>query len=198
MSATGTKKRIVLPPTPGSWDGKSTAAPIVWKEDGRYLMLYQGWSEGSGPRIFGLAESEDGMQWTKYETNPVMTPFGVWDQRGYECGSLLKIEGKYWLYYTGIGADGKARIGLATSEDLRSWSQYERNPIMDLGPPGSFDSRGVAFPSVLAGTRNYKMVYGGYAPDSMQLGLASSYNGTDWSKFPHDPVFRQRGFSTTM
>jgi predicted GH43/DUF377 family glycosyl hydrolase len=196
LSTMATKRiGIVLPPTPGSWDGKSTAAPIVWKEDGKYYMLYQGWSNGSGPRILGLAESEDGLNWVKYKNNPVMFPSaGAWDQGGFECGSLLKIDGRYWLYYTGIGADGKARIGLATSEDLKSWSQHECNPIMDLGQPGSFDSGGVAFPSVLKGKQGYKMVYGGYGIDSMQLGLASSSDGINWNRFPHNPVFRQRGW----
>jgi len=71
---------------------------------------------------------------------------------------LLKIDGRYWLCYTGIGADGKARIGLATSEDLSSWSKHEGNPIPDFGQSGSFDSEGVAFPSVLRGAHDFKMV----------------------------------------
>jgi len=184
-----------LPPTAGAWDGKSTAAPIIWKEDGRYHMLYQGWSDGSGPRILGLAYSEDGLHWAKYGRNPVMRPSaGTWDQGGFECGSLLKFDGGYWLYYTGIGADGKARIGLAMSEDLSSWSKCDGNPILDLGRAGGFDSGGVAFPSVLRGTHDFKMVYGGYGPSSMQLGMASSQDGLSWSRSPHNPVFRQRGW----
>jgi hypothetical protein len=186
---------IVLSPTPGEWDGKSTAAPIVWKEGGTYHMLYQGWSDGPGPRLLGLAESEDGVHWTKYGGNPVMKPTpGDWDGRGFECGSLLKVGERYWLYYTGIGGDGKARIGLAASGDLRNWSKHEGNPIMDLGPPGSFDSEGVAFTSVLQGTRDFRMVYGGYATDAMQLGLASSEDGLIWWRCPRNPVFRQRGW----
>jgi len=186
---------IVLSPTPGAWDGKSTAAPIVWKEEGKYLMLYQGWADGPGPRILGLAESGDGLHWTKYGRNPVMQPTsGTWDQGGFECGSLLKIDERYWLYYTGIGTDGKARIGLATSEDLRAWSKFEGNPIMDIGPLGSFESEGVAFPSVLKGTRSFKLVYGGYAPNAMQLGMATSDDGLSWSRCPRNPVFRQRGW----
>jgi predicted GH43/DUF377 family glycosyl hydrolase len=186
---------VVLSPTPGAWDSKSTAAPIVWKEEERHYMLYQGWSEGSGPRILGLAESEDGLHWTKHRKNPIMKPSkGTWDQNGFECGSLLKVDSEYWLFYTGFGADGKARIGLATSETLKSWIKYERNPILDIGTSDSFESNGVAFPAVVQGTNSYKMVYGAYAPNSMQLGLATSTDGKIWRKYPNNPVFRQRGW----
>jgi len=135
------------------------------------------------------------LHWTKYEKNPVMKPSkGTWDQSGFECGSLLKLDDEYWLFYTGFGADGKARIGLATSKNLKSWVKYEANPILDIGSPGSFECNGVAFPSVIQGTKEYKMIYGAYAPDSMQMGLATSTDGKVWHKYPHNPVFRQRGW----
>jgi predicted GH43/DUF377 family glycosyl hydrolase len=197
-SSTTTKAKrigVILPPTPGEWDGKSTAAPIVWKENGKYYMLYQGWKDGQGPRLLGLAESEDGLNWTKYGENPVMkTSKGGWDERGFECGSLLKLDDKYWLYYSGFGVDGKIRIGLAFSEDLKSWVKYEGNPILDVDPLSSWESHGVAFPSVVKGTKEYRMIYCGYGPNSMQLGFATSMDGKLWSKYSHNPVFRQRGW----
>lgn len=190
---------IVLPPSSGEWDGKSTAAPIVWKEGGKYYMLYQGWSEGSGPRLLGLGESEDGLHWDKYKGNPVMRPSkGTWDQNGFECGSLLKIADEYRLYYTGMGVDGKgvraARIGLATSSDLKAWKKHEGNPILDIGSPDSWEARGVAFPAVLQGTNDFRMIYGAYGPSTMQFGFASSTDGKTWSKYPFNPVLRQKGW----
>ncbi len=186
---------IVLPPTPGGWDGKSTAGPIVWKEEERYRMLYQGWQDGGGPRLLGLASSRDGLEWEKLDCNPVMTPTaGSWDQNGFECGSLLKLDGEYWLYYSGKGPDGRLRVGLAFSEDLVKWCKYEGNPILGIDPANPWESGGVAFPAVLKGKSAFRMIYGGYGPSSMQLGLASSENGTTWIREPCNPVFRQRGW----
>lgn len=191
----GKRIGIVLPPTRGAWDGKSTAAPIVWKENAQYHMLYQGWSSGGGPREFGLATSKDGTNWLKYDGNPVMKPSkGTWDEAGFECGSLLRHNDEYWLYYTGIGADGRTRVGLATSGDLKSWDKHDGNPILDIDTTHNWESQGVAFPAVVQGTDSYRMIYGGYGPDSMQLGLAHSADGIDWTKYTHNPVLRQRGW----
>ncbi len=186
---------VVLAPTRGAWDGKSTAAPIVWKDDAGYHMLYQGWSRGHGPRILGLAESRNGLDWAKYKGNPVMKQSeGSWDQGGFECGCLALVDSEYRLYYTGIGGDGKARIGLAVSTDLRTWEKHKENPILEIEPTNPWESRGAAFPAVVRGTDEHGMIYGGYGPESMQLGLATSEDGVHWTRHPHNPVFRQRGW----
>jgi len=87
-----------------------------------------------------------------------------------------------------LGVDGKARIGLATSENLETWIKYEGNPILDIGTSDSFESNGVAFPSVVQGTKSFKMVYGAYALNSTQFGLATSTDGKVWHKYTHGPV----------
>jgi hypothetical protein len=196
MTITNVKKiGVVLPPTPGAWDSYGTGIPLVWKEDGEYNMLYQGWSKPSGPRVIGLATSEDGIEWTQYKKNPVLTPTaGSWDQGGFEGGCILRMQGKYWLYYTGRGVDGKYRIGMATSEDLKNWTKYIENPIIDLDQAKAWESNGVAFPAVVRGCTGYKMVYGAYGNKMMQLGYAESNDGLTWKKYARNPVLKQRGW----
>jgi predicted GH43/DUF377 family glycosyl hydrolase len=195
---------VVLPPTRGSWDAFSTAAPVVWKEEGVYYMLYQGWKrpeEGNWRtepgRLIGLATSKDGLRWEKYDGNPVVVgDRGSWDETGFEVSYLVKVDGEYRLYYTGL-SDGIPRIGLAFSNDLRTWRKYEGNPILDIGPKGSFDENGVAFPSVLKCRDGWRMIYGGYGPlpeRTCQLGLAISNDGLRWEKYPHNPVHRTRSW----
>ena len=195
MNSTIERMGVVLPQTPGAWDSGSTAAPIVWKEEGRYFMLYQGWKEGTGPRIFGLATSDDGLKWEKHSKNPVMTPSpGQWDQGGFECGCVLKIDDYYRLYYSGHNGDGKLRIGMANSTNLIEWEKHDQNPIMDSDPQISWESKGVAFPAVVRDSRGYTMIYGAYGPNSMELGVATSSDGIAWNKHPHNPILPQRGW----
>lgn len=199
----GVLKRIgiVLPPTPGSWDAKSTAAPIVWREEDRYCMLYQGWESGGGwtrggaPRLIGLALSEDGVHWEKHPDNPVLTPTpGGFDHDGFECGCVVRIGDEYWLYYSGFDEEHRVRIGLARSHNLVDWEKYDGNPILDIGAPEAWDCHGVAFPSVMHLRTEWLMIYGGYGPRSMQLGTALSRDGRAWVKSEDNPVFRQRGW----
>lgn len=192
---------VVLQPTSGSWDARGTAAPIVWREDDHYFMLYQGWEEGSGwrgrgsPRKFGLAMSEDGINWEKHKDNPVLLPTeGSFDELGFEAGCLLKVGDEYWLYYSGFAADGKLRIGLAFSSDLISWRKFDSNPVVEVGPHEAWDSDGVAFPSVIKMRHEWLMIYGGYGPRSMQIGGAISGDGKSWAKFEDNPTFTQRGW----
>lgn len=203
MGATMMCERIgvVLQPTEGSWDANGTAAPIVWREDDGYFMLYQGWKRGSGwrgdgsPRMFGLATSEDGIHWEKHKDNPILVPTeGSFDELGFEAGCLLKVGNEYWLYYSGFAADGKLRIGLAFSNDLINWRKFDSNPIVDVGTHEAWDGDSVAFPSVIRMRHDWLMLYGGYGPRSMQIGGAVSGDGKNWAKFEDNPVFTQRGW----
>jgi predicted GH43/DUF377 family glycosyl hydrolase len=208
MASIVQKLGAVLPPTPGAWDAFSTAAPIVWKEQDQYYMLYQGWKkpeEGNWKtkpgRLLGLAMSEDGIHWEKYHGNPVMTGDpDSWDRTGFEAGCLLKIEDEYRLYYTGI-CSGVLRIGLSFSKDLKTWKKYDGNPVLDIGSPNKFDATGTAFPAVLKEKDGWKMIYGGYGPlrrgapigiGQCQLGLATSADGLTWTKYAYNPVYRAR------
>jgi len=190
---------VVLRPSDTGWDCHAVAAPIVWRDDAGYHMLYQGWREKAGPRLLGLAESQDGLRWQRAKNEPVMVPTpGSWDEAGFEAGCLLRESGRHHLYYSGCGADGKFRIGLAESEDLRSWRKRENSPILDVGPAGSWDDRGAAFPSVCKplfreGPGPWRMTYGGYGERSMQIGTAFSSDGLTWRKHPY-PTLPQRGW----
>jgi len=58
-------------PIPG-WDGRRVIDPVVIKEGGIYKMWYTGEGLDSKWRI-GYATSPDGINWTKYAWNPVLS-----------------------------------------------------------------------------------------------------------------------------
>lgn len=96
-----------------SWEGIDIANPSVLFENGTYHMWYHG--DGG----IGHATSPDGINWTKDPANPILVPTdGTFDSRRVFNPYVRNINGIYYMWYTGIGDDGKWQIGLATSEDI--------------------------------------------------------------------------------
>lgn len=88
------------------------------------------------------------------------------------------------------------RIGLATSKDGIHWSvANEGQPVLDLGPPGSADAKGLTHPYVLKVGDEFWMWYGaidgrlagnmGLSPGSVRVErmcLATSSDGVHWER----------------
>jgi len=99
------------------------------------------------------------------------------------------------MWYTGVGADWTAAIGLATSTDGLRWSKDPRNPVLGPGPPGSWEDYWVAVPSVCGYRAGQWMVYAGVSAadladgrlDSPALGLAWSLDGVGWIRTAFNP-----------
>ncbi len=172
----------------------SVAAQTVLRVGGVYRMWFTaGWWSG-GPsghwsQIY-YAESPDATAWTvKGVSLPIGTP-GAWD------GSLVHTpvvsqdpSGLYRMYY--YGSDGTTlRIGLATSTDGIAFTRSPPNPVLEIGPPGSWDDRYVWCPTVLSGSP-WRMWYSGSNATATRVGLATSPDGVNWTKSSSNPDFAE-------
>lgn len=107
---------------------------VVWIEGSTWYMLYRyGYS---GVTKINLATSSDGLAWTPNAGNPVFFDAAAtttWlSAGGHEPYGLIKIDGTYYLYYSGWATSNR-REGVATSTDLINWTPYARNPILSGG-----------------------------------------------------------------
>ena len=115
-----TENNPVLYPTE-PWEGNSVLEPTVIYEDGIYKM----WYCGGSPCALGYASSTDGVNWTKYENNPI---FGLGS--GGESGTvrqnnIIKIDGIYYLYYV----DDSRDMHIAESKDGINFTKRE-SPVL--------------------------------------------------------------------
>ncbi|MDD5304034.1 MAG: hypothetical protein PHS14_13115 [Elusimicrobia bacterium] len=149
--------------------------------------LYNGRSNSALYKIGLVTSNNAGLTWTRYASNPVITPGTGWES-SYIIDPSLIWDGSQWVVYY-AGSDGTTyRIGRATSPDLVTWTKYGSNPVLDVGVPGNFDDYSVNFPTVLydpGAVHTWQMWYTGW-PDGTGLnttiGYCYSSDGLSWTR----------------
>ena len=137
--------------------------------------------------------------------NPILAGSGpgAWDEHNLESCTVFKDGETYYLYYHAQPRDKNRwphlgyRIGVATaSHPLGPWTKYEKNPILDSGPKGSWDAGYVACAAVLKerGDKYYMWYYSRIPPrpgkmEEGLLGLAyASHPLGPWTKYEGNPI----------
>jgi hypothetical protein len=173
----------------GDWDGDRVSTPTVIAVPGGYKMWYDGWNQINGYST-GLATSTDGVSWNKHGSNPVLTPAGggAWDNWFSGQVSVLLEGGVYKMWYSGAGDPWQT--GYATSTDGINWTIYASNPVLPVGPPGSWDEQEADGMVVIKDGTTYKMWYHGANKDytTSGIGYATSPDGVTWTKYASNPV----------
>jgi hypothetical protein len=142
----------------------------------KYRIWYTG-HDGSRYRI-GYAYSSDGTTWFKSAANPVfkLGSLGSWDDFHVYGPSIIYDGITYSMWYS--GHDGSNwRIGYATSSDGITWTKDGSNPLLDIGPPGSWEEVGIHSPNVLSSGGSYHMWYRGFNGTNVRIGYAYSSTG---------------------
>ena len=170
---------------PGDWDSHDALNPSVVRRGAAYYNFYSGF-DGKTWRTL-LATSADGVAWKK--EGVVLAPEPLAGEADYIAanGSALFDEGEFRYWYQ-AGPKEMPRLGLARSSDGRHWRKA-RFPVMDYGPRGSGDERGLADPYVRKVGRYFYMFYLGEDRARRQrLGVARSLDGAAWQKLRSNPI----------
>jgi len=138
--------------------------------------------------------------------NPILVPGdeSAWDGDIIEACSVLKDKNTYYMYYHGAPKEKKYkyRIGVATApHPLGPWKKYEGNPIIDLGPEGSWDGGDQNFVAGAAilkeKAERYYLWYNSspHMPSGAHIGLAYADNPLGpWTKHEGNPVLEDFGY----
>ncbi len=167
----------------GEWDSADALNPSVVFRGGIYYNLYSGY-DGSTWHT-GLATSPDGFDWKKH--GRVLSPSAASWEGDYIAanGHLEVVDGEFFYWYQ---AGDPPRIGLARSSDGLRWARLPA-PVVDAGPRGAWDERGVADPFVLrAGGQLYMYYLGQDRARRQRLGVAESSDGVRWRKLRANPI----------
>jgi hypothetical protein len=118
---------------PEAWDGSRVYNPTVVKRGAHFEMWYAGdpvgkgswsWTESS----IGLAYSDDGLNWTKHEGNPVLTDGGapcvLYRDWGDGQGAYYKM---WYRHYEGSYGGGPAGTLISLVEFFLGWLLPQRS-----------------------------------------------------------------------
>jgi predicted GH43/DUF377 family glycosyl hydrolase len=169
----------------GDWDSVDVLNPSVVLRDGSYYNLYSGFDGKTWHT--GLATSSDGVRWSKQGS--VLSPQPETWEGSYIAanGSALFDRGEFYYWYV-AGSREMPKIGLAQSSDGQRWRKSP-SPVLETGPRGSWDERGVADPHILRVGESLYMYYLGQDRARRQrLGVARSTDGAHWQKLRANPV----------
>ena len=129
---------VLSPETDYERDG-GVEDPRLVKFGDMYYLTYTGYNKKDAQLC--LATSRDLIHW---ERKGVILPAykGNWNVGWTKSGAIIpeKIQGKYWMYFLGTGADKTDQMGLAYSTDLIHWTEATQTPVLPRRP-GQFDSR---------------------------------------------------------
>ena len=193
VSEQGVPKPVMVPGSAGQWDEEFIAPVSVIYYKNTYHMWYWGGIYTDTSRV-GHATSPDGVEWTKDTNNPVLDvgPNGDWDDNTIMPGSVLVIDSVFHTWYTGHTGpifNENFRIGHATSQDGITWIKDPNNPVMSMGPNGTWDDTWVAGAIVIHDGSEYHMWYTGWdGVGYTRIGHATSPDAMTWTKDENNPV----------
>jgi hypothetical protein len=189
------------------------------RPDGTWLLYFEAVNTGSSTPAFSPGNSigratapGPAGPWT-VDPTPVLRPGPApsWDDITVAHPSVLLTPTGYIMYYAGVGDDGVARIGMATSSDGVHWTKRagpastdprfrQSTPVLQPGEGAAWDANGVMDPSALQTPDGWVMSYratipaNGPVPIRYDFGFATSQDGTSWTKLAANPALSSSGY----
>lgn len=201
--------KAVIDPKSDSFSSQGADCPFLFCHNGKFYMMHIGF-DGIGYQT-ALSSSENLIDWKEEgiilkrgchkEWNKVGMA-GVWilkDCDLYGNNELLKVDGKYWLFYHSYPNEGyengAAKVGLAYTEDenLLDW-HFCDEPIFCPSEGENWDSGGLYKTCVIKNNGKYYMFYNAknIADGDWieQTGLAVSEDMLHWKRYEKNPILK--------
>jgi predicted GH43/DUF377 family glycosyl hydrolase len=183
------QKDPVLSPAEG-WESQDVLNPSVVRIGAQLLNFYSGF-DGQTWRT-GLALSTDGVNWQRRGTFLEPSPH-TWEGPYIAAnGSALYHDHQFYYWYV-AGDRAVPAIGLkrvpGDARGPQGLPRQESKPVLEHGPYGSWDERGVADPYVIWIEPYFYMYYLGQDRARRQrIGVARSTDGLVFEKLRSNPV----------
>ena len=138
------------------WEYQIVVSAVVKLND-QYLMYYTG--RNYPYYSVGLAISNDGINWIKYNNNPILKSEFTWESTGVLDASVVKVNNQLKMVYMSAESSG---FGFATSNDGINWTKSTDNPFFkNTNTSNNWANYKVSYPSYLITPTKERIFYSG-------------------------------------
>lgn len=158
---------------------------MVVKHEGLYYMFAEGLND-----IAKMLTSEDGIHWENQGDIDIRQTNGESISEGPYGTPTARIEGDTWYLFYERGDLG---IWLATSKDLKTWTNLQDDPVIEMGPE-TYDKYGLAVNQIVQYEGKYYAYYHGTAFEDWQewsTNVAISDDLIHWEKYAGNPIMEE-------
>ena len=142
----------------------------VIKNDGIYYMYYDSAPANNYEFVINLATSVDGVNWTRYPDNPIISPDQYWEGNSSRYPSVIVENNSFKMVY-GNGAQNA--VGMAFSSDGINWDKDQGNPFFTLSDVHNGWTSKISYPFWGKFENHYRLYYTGTDyNDLLHLGVA--------------------------
>ncbi len=172
----------IISPAGNGWRRDAIWHPNVVKDDGTYYLFFNasGVINGLAEEFIGYATSRDLFHWTVDDDHsPILMGSakpGAWDASG-RAGdpSVFKVGGRWYLAWYSWDRKNSSD-GLAWTSETEfplGWHTYEKNPVLGIGEPGSYDALHAGKPFIVRTENRHYHFYTAVALDeTRQIAVA--------------------------
>ncbi len=179
-------KGLVIAGRDGEWD-ENVESPAALEVGGKWMLYFSGYRDKGTPikgfpAALWLATSQNGRDFTRASSDPVMRPTKGWyDNDAVYSPTLLHEGGTYYMIYVGHAYTDTSKIpggGVfllsATSADGVNWKKDER-PVARPGQFPDWRREGIAEPYLVKkGPGEYLLFYTGLQGEKRAIGVATA------------------------
>lgn len=143
------------------WEYQIIPSAII-KMNSTYFLYYTG--RNYPQYMVGLAISNDGVNFTKYSGNPVLTPDQSWEASGVLDASVINENGILKMVYVNSNSSG---FGFASSSDGLNWIKENSNPFYTkMNTANNWGDDYIAYPWLVKTNNEYRIYYSGIGDNS--------------------------------
>lgn len=187
-------KKVGEMPPEAAYESKGICAPGALVRDGRVHLFYQTYGNAEKDAICH-ASSDDGIKFTRDESNPIFHPTGAWTNGRAIDAEVHLYKNTWFLYFATRDPAGKIqKQGVATAPGKSDFKRSDWKQAVDssiLQPELPWEGDCVEGASVIRKAKVLYMFYAGaYNNAPQQIGVAKSVDGITWRRTSDQPFLR--------